>query len=145
MHSKLRRNFVRPPRGGCRRLPYERQVKQHHLSSASYFGLPLTPPYSHPSASTALSAVDQSSHRGYRTRSRRGRRSSSFLRTNNHLSISLRRRMTDLVAHQGRAGLVALRRYRGGTNALGRAFYKGGFEQKMNRREAALILETPCV
>ncbi|KAK3055567.1 mitochondrial import inner membrane translocase subunit TIM14 [Extremus antarcticus] len=42
----------------------------------------------------------------------------------------------------GRAGLVALRRYRGGTNALGRAFYKGGFEQKMNRREAALILET---
>ncbi|KAK3726048.1 mitochondrial import inner membrane translocase subunit TIM14 [Vermiconidia calcicola] len=43
----------------------------------------------------------------------------------------------------GRAGLVALRRYRGGTSAMGRAFYKGGFEQKMNRREAALILETP--
>ncbi|KAF2767086.1 hypothetical protein EJ03DRAFT_162065 [Teratosphaeria nubilosa] len=43
----------------------------------------------------------------------------------------------------GRAGLVALRRYRGGTNALGKAFYKGGFEPKMNRREAALILETP--
>ncbi|KAF2139652.1 uncharacterized protein K452DRAFT_275108 [Aplosporella prunicola CBS 121167] len=43
----------------------------------------------------------------------------------------------------GRAGLVALRRYRGGTNALGRAFYKGGFEARMNRREAALILELP--
>ncbi|KAB2572914.1 Heat shock protein DnaJ [Lasiodiplodia theobromae] len=43
----------------------------------------------------------------------------------------------------GRAGLVALRRHRGGTNALGRAFYKGGFEPKMNRREAALILELP--
>ncbi|EKG17099.1 Heat shock protein DnaJ [Macrophomina phaseolina MS6] len=43
----------------------------------------------------------------------------------------------------GRAGLVALRRARGGTNALGRAFYKGGFEPKMNRREAALILELP--
>jgi len=46
---------------------------------------------------------------------------------------------------KGRAGLVALRRYRGGTNALGRAFYKGGFEKQMNRREAALILETPYV
>lgn len=40
---------------------------------------------------------------------------------------------------------MALRRYRGGTNALGKAFYKGGFESKMNRREAALILETPYV
>jgi len=47
------------------------------------------------------------------------------------------------LAPQGRAGLVALRRYRGGTSALGRAFYKGGFEPKMNRREAALILEVP--
>ena len=46
---------------------------------------------------------------------------------------------------QGRAGLVALKRYRGGANALGRAFYKGGFEKTMNRREAALILETPYV
>lgn len=44
---------------------------------------------------------------------------------------------------QGRAGLVALRRYRGGVNALGRAYYKGGFESRMNRREAALILELP--
>jgi DnaJ family protein C protein 19 len=42
---------------------------------------------------------------------------------------------------QGRAGLVALRRSRG--SALGRSFYKGGFEQAMNRREAALILELP--
>ncbi|KAJ9637370.1 mitochondrial import inner membrane translocase subunit TIM14 [Coniosporium apollinis] len=41
----------------------------------------------------------------------------------------------------GRAGLVALRRHRGGVNALGKAFYKGGFEPKINRREAALILE----
>lgn len=46
---------------------------------------------------------------------------------------------------QGRAGLVALRRYRGGTSALGKAFYKGGFEPKMTRREAALILETSYV
>ena len=46
---------------------------------------------------------------------------------------------------QGRAGLVALRRYRGTTGALGRAYYKGGFETKMNRREAALILEAPSV
>ena len=41
----------------------------------------------------------------------------------------------------GRAGLVALRRYRGGTSAIGKAFYKGGFEKTMNKREAALILE----
>ena len=46
---------------------------------------------------------------------------------------------------QGRAGLVALRRYRGATNALGRPFYKGGFEPRMNRREAALILELSYV
>ncbi|KAF2207961.1 hypothetical protein CERZMDRAFT_71236 [Cercospora zeae-maydis SCOH1-5] len=42
----------------------------------------------------------------------------------------------------GRAGLVALRRARGGSSALGKAFYKGGFEKQMNRREAALILGT---
>ncbi|CAF9909239.1 MAG: mitochondrial import inner membrane translocase subunit TIM14 [Heterodermia speciosa] len=44
----------------------------------------------------------------------------------------------------GRAGLVALRKYRGGVAgaaALGRTFYKGGFEPKMNRREATLILQ----
>ena len=45
---------------------------------------------------------------------------------------------------QGRAGLVAMRKYRGGVagaGALGKAFYKGGFEPRMNRREAALILQ----
>ena len=48
---------------------------------------------------------------------------------------------------QGRAGLVAFRRYHGagGTNALGRPFYKGGFEPRMNRREATLILELSYV
>ncbi|QIW95523.1 hypothetical protein AMS68_001041 [Peltaster fructicola] len=40
----------------------------------------------------------------------------------------------------GRAALVAFNRSRGATNALGRAFYKGGFEKTMNKREAALIL-----
>ncbi|KAF2455932.1 hypothetical protein BDY21DRAFT_349135 [Lineolata rhizophorae] len=44
-------------------------------------------------------------------------------------------------AFLGRAGLVALRRSRG--SALGRSFYKGGFEPRINRREAALILELP--
>ncbi|KAL1961406.1 hypothetical protein VTO42DRAFT_134 [Malbranchea cinnamomea] len=43
-------------------------------------------------------------------------------------------------AFLGRAGLVALRRYRDGVGAAGKAFYKGGFEPRMNRREAALIL-----
>ncbi|EGP87684.1 unnamed protein product [Zymoseptoria tritici ST99CH_1A5] len=42
----------------------------------------------------------------------------------------------------GRAGLVALRRARGGGTALGKSYYKGGFEKTMNRKEAALILET---
>lgn len=40
--------------------------------------------------------------------------------------------------------MVALRKYRGGAagaTALGRAYYKGGFEPKMNRREATLILQ----
>ena len=39
---------------------------------------------------------------------------------------------------------MALRKYRGGATgagALGKAFYKGGFEPRMNRREAALILQ----
>jgi len=47
-------------------------------------------------------------------------------------------------AFLGRAGLVAMRRYKGGAGAvgaLGKAYYKGGFEPKMNRREAALILQ----
>ncbi|KAF2728007.1 mitochondrial import inner membrane translocase subunit tim14 [Polyplosphaeria fusca] len=43
----------------------------------------------------------------------------------------------------GRAAFVAVQRSRGGVNALGRSFYKGGFEPKMTRREAALILEMP--
>ncbi|MCJ1474911.1 mitochondrial import inner membrane translocase subunit TIM14 [Lambiella insularis] len=45
---------------------------------------------------------------------------------------------------QGRAGLVAMRKYRmgaAGVAALGKGFYKGGFEPRMNRREAALILQ----
>ncbi|KAI2850404.1 hypothetical protein CBS115988_6366 [Aspergillus niger] len=46
-------------------------------------------------------------------------------------------------AFLGRAGLVAYRRSKGGVNAMGKAFYKGGFEQRMTRREAALILELP--
>ncbi|KAL6713416.1 mitochondrial import inner membrane translocase subunit TIM14 [Lecanora helva] len=44
----------------------------------------------------------------------------------------------------GRAGLVALRKYRGGAaraSVLGKAYYKGGFEPRMNQREAALILQ----
>jgi len=41
----------------------------------------------------------------------------------------------------GRAGYVALQRYRGGMSKVGRAFYKGGFESRMTRREASLILQ----
>ncbi|KAF2865221.1 hypothetical protein BDV95DRAFT_507597 [Massariosphaeria phaeospora] len=43
----------------------------------------------------------------------------------------------------GRAALVALRRSGAGGAALGRGYYKGGFEPKMTRKEAALILEMP--
>src|SRR5271155_1136928 len=47
---------------------------------------------------------------------------------------------------KGRAGLLAMRRYKGGAaGALGKAYYKGGFEPKMNRREAALILQLKSV
>ncbi len=52
---------------------------------------------------------------------------------------------SNMILLQGRAGLVALRRSRGAGSTFGRAFYKGGFEPNMNRREAALILEVPCV
>ncbi|KAK4456284.1 mitochondrial chaperone [Podospora aff. communis PSN243] len=45
-----------------------------------------------------------------------------------------------VAAFLGRAGLVAFRRSRGGVGALGKAFYKGGFEPKMTKREASLIL-----
>lgn len=44
----------------------------------------------------------------------------------------------------GRAGLVAFRRYKGASGAvgaLGKSFYKGGFEPKMTRKEAVLILQ----
>ncbi|KAL8656972.1 MAG: hypothetical protein Q9226_002388 [Calogaya cf. arnoldii] len=44
-------------------------------------------------------------------------------------------------AFLSRAGLVAYRKSRGQVGALGSAFYKGGFEPRMNRREAALILQ----
>ncbi|KAI9727775.1 MAG: mitochondrial import inner membrane translocase subunit TIM14 [Cirrosporium novae-zelandiae] len=44
-------------------------------------------------------------------------------------------------AFLGRAGLIAIRRSRGGASALGKSFYKGGFDPKINRREAALILQ----
>ena len=48
-------------------------------------------------------------------------------------------------AFLGRAGLVALRRYRNPSqfSSLGKPFYKGGFENKMTKREASLILEIP--
>merc|ERR1712000_731587 len=41
-----------------------------------------------------------------------------------------------VAAFLGRAGLVALRQSRAAGSAFGRAFYKGGFEATMNRREA---------
>lgn len=50
-----------------------------------------------------------------------------------------------VAAFLGRAGLVAWRRSRGGVGALGKAFYKGGFEPRMNKREAALILSLKSV
>ncbi|KAF2001795.1 hypothetical protein P154DRAFT_544919 [Amniculicola lignicola CBS 123094] len=43
----------------------------------------------------------------------------------------------------GRAAFVAVRRSSAAGSALGRGFYKGGFEPKMTKREAALILEMP--
>ncbi|KAM0199170.1 hypothetical protein ACHAPA_001597 [Fusarium lateritium] len=45
-----------------------------------------------------------------------------------------------VAAFLGRAGLVAWRRSRGGVGAMGQAFYKGGFEPKMTKKEATLIL-----
>ncbi|CEJ55942.1 Mitochondrial import inner membrane translocase subunit tim14 [Penicillium brasilianum] len=48
-----------------------------------------------------------------------------------------------VAAFLGRAGLVAYRRSQGGVNAAGKAFFKGGFEPRMTRREASLILELP--
>lgn len=61
-------------------------------------------------------------------------------------SILLAKYISQLIhdSTQGRAGLVAFRKYRGGAAgaaALGKSYYKGGFESKMSRREAALILQ----
>ncbi|OHW91537.1 mitochondrial chaperone [Colletotrichum incanum] len=50
-----------------------------------------------------------------------------------------------VAAFLGRAGLVAWRRSRGGVGAMGKAFYKGGFEPRMNKREACLILSLQVV
>lgn len=47
---------------------------------------------------------------------------------------------TDNSGLQGRAATIAWRRSRGGVGAMGQAFYKGGFEPRMNRKEATLIL-----
>ncbi|KAL2277668.1 hypothetical protein FJTKL_15260 [Diaporthe vaccinii] len=47
---------------------------------------------------------------------------------------------TDERYPQGRAATIAWRRSRGGIGAMGQAFYKGGFEPRMNRKEASLIL-----
>ena len=52
---------------------------------------------------------------------------------------------TRLIPSKGRAGIVALRRSKAGGKALGKAFYKGGFESRMTRREAALILQLKYV
>ncbi|KAI5855243.1 hypothetical protein BZA05DRAFT_442917 [Tricharina praecox] len=45
----------------------------------------------------------------------------------------------------GRVGLQAFKRYKAGAGGavgtLGKQFYKGGFENRMNKREAALILQ----
>ncbi|TGZ84416.1 hypothetical protein EX30DRAFT_369698 [Ascodesmis nigricans] len=51
---------------------------------------------------------------------------------------------TAATAIAGRIGLQAFKRYKGGAAAgaaFGKAFYKGGFESRMNRREAILILQ----
>ncbi|KAF3918782.1 hypothetical protein AA313_de0205119 [Arthrobotrys entomopaga] len=45
-------------------------------------------------------------------------------------------------AFVGRVGLQALRKYKAipGSAGFGKSFYKGGFDSRMNRREASLIL-----
>lgn len=67
------------------------------------------------------------------------------LRPSSYVSPLHHRRTATNKSGQGRAALVALRRSGGGAGALGRGYYKGGFEPKMTRREAALILEMPYV
>jgi hypothetical protein len=51
--------------------------------------------------------------------------------------------LTRIVAIAGRVGLQAFKRYKAGgaAGAIGKSFYKGGFENRMNRREAALVLQ----
>ncbi|KAG0128185.1 hypothetical protein HOY82DRAFT_566406 [Tuber indicum] len=52
--------------------------------------------------------------------------------------------MAKLIPPQARIGLQAFKRYKAlgsGAGAFGRNFYRGGFEARMNRREAALILQ----
>jgi hypothetical protein len=75
---------------------------------------------------------------GFHTRHRSWRGSCSLSCTS-QLFVSARVHFANVLL-QGRAGLVAWRRSRGGVGALGQAFFKGGFEQRMNRREASLIL-----
>lgn len=41
--------------------------------------------------------------------------------------------------------MIAWRRSRGGVGAMGQAFYKGGFEPRMSRKEASLILSLKSV
>ncbi|KAK6356983.1 mitochondrial import inner membrane translocase subunit TIM14 [Orbilia javanica] len=45
-------------------------------------------------------------------------------------------------AFMGRVGLQAMRKYKAipGGAGFGKQFYKGGFDNRMNRREASLIL-----
>ncbi|KAK6331087.1 mitochondrial import inner membrane translocase subunit TIM14 [Orbilia brochopaga] len=46
-------------------------------------------------------------------------------------------------AFMGRVGLQALRKYKaipGAASGFGKQFHKGGFDTRMNRREASLIL-----
>lgn len=50
-----------------------------------------------------------------------------------------------VAAFLGRAGLTAWRRSRGGVGAMGKAFFKGGFEQRMTKKEASLILSLKYV
>jgi hypothetical protein len=88
---------------------------------------------------TEVSHKRANKHRdGFGTRNRRWSRRRCISRKSMTSSLL----QTIINISQGRAGLVALRRSRGeAVGALGKAFYKGGFEPKMNRREAALILQ----
>lgn len=95
--------------------------------------LPLTRAYASPQA------PHWRYQNGFSNGNRRRHRRRRLLRT--PIPSSILTFVSTNARSQGRAGLVALRRARGGTDSLGRAFYKGGFEAKMNRREASLILQ----